>query len=105
MAWESWIKPENCPGPCNGCEGLEHHWLESSFDPENEDHVGHPAFSAEGVRHPDDDDDDPILIWSCKHCDAWLPLKDFDPEDAATWKLLPGGKSAPFHRWSHLILP
>lgn len=34
-----------CPGPCSVCEDQSHHWMEFQ-----------------------DDDDDEIFYWGCKHC-------------------------------------
>lgn len=72
MPWESWIKPENCPGPCTGCEPGDHHWMEDSLDPANEDDQGHPAL----VGKTED-----VMVMVCKHCDAWREMTDADFED------------------------
>lgn len=42
-----------CPGPCTLCEGLSHHWME----------------------HQDDDNDD-LFYWSCKHCSVKVPYNE-----------------------------
>ena len=85
MPWESWCKPEDCRDP--------HNWIEECLDPADEDHIGHPALSAEGVRHPSALDDEPIMIWTCRHCDAWKPMTDENTNDEmGSFTLLKGGK-------------
>ncbi len=74
MTWTSWCKPEDCPGPCTGCEPGDHHWMEDCLDPDNEDHVGHPALPAGATEA--------VMVWGCKHCDAWKPLSGMDLEEA-----------------------
>lgn len=80
MPWESWIKPENCPGPCAGCEPGDHHWMEDSLDPSNEGDQGHPA-----LRTPERwraaIEEGGLMIFQCKHCDAWKPIEDEDLVD------------------------
>lgn len=77
MPWESWIKPENCPGPCTGCEPGDHHWMEDSIDPKDEDQQGHPALATpEGKRMVEDVG--ALMVWQCKHCDAWKFMTDDD---------------------------
>lgn len=96
MPWESYRKPEDCPTP-------DHDWIEDCRDPANEDDVGHPALSAEGVRHPSALEDEPVMFWTCRHCDAWKRMTDENTNDElgneefdngnGGFRLLPGGKA------------
>ena len=74
MPWESWVKPEKCPGPCLVCNSSEespHHYEiecpppgdDGEPDLKDEDYEGHPAIVAGHIEW-----------WQCRHCDKWLPF-------------------------------
>ena len=66
-------KTARCAGPCSSCYPGDHHWMEISLDPTNEDDVGHPALPEAA--------DEAVMVWGCKHCDTWKPLSAMDPEE------------------------